>query len=224
VHKVVDWRNHHGINAVTPIQDQDQCGACTGFATIALLESMLLIERGMVADLSEAEFFFCAGGSCNTGLWEGYAFVRALNPGAVRDNFLPYTANSKTSSQPCPNLPNNIRVKATYESNFITDQSRKIYIDQVGPMLATFIAYEDFEDYFYFGTGIYSHVYGKKKEPHSVLVIGYDDIERCWICKNSWGLGFSGNQGFFRMAYDSKCDFGTWAFKGLNTLVLGSNF
>jgi Papain family cysteine protease len=55
----VDWRNHLGVNAVTAVRDQQNCGSCVGFAAIALMESMLSIERGMTSDLCEAEFFFC---------------------------------------------------------------------------------------------------------------------------------------------------------------------
>jgi hypothetical protein len=31
-------------------------------------------------------------------------------------------------------------------------------------------------------------------------IVGYDDVEGCWIVKNSWGTGW-GEQGWFRIAY-----------------------
>ncbi len=35
---------------------------------------------------------------------------------------------------------------------------------------------------------------------HQVVVVGYDDNEGYWICKNSWGTGW-GEEGWFRIAY-----------------------
>ncbi len=64
-------------------------------------------------------------------------------------------------------------------------------------------------------SGIYSHVpiYNDKGveifEPgkpnsqpggHAILIVGYDDAQGCWICKNSWGTGW-GESGFFRVKY-----------------------
>jgi len=42
-----------------------------------------------------------------------------------------------------------------------------------------------------------------------VLIVGYDDSQQCWIAKNSWSESW-GEAGFFRIAYDSGCDFGLW--------------
>ena len=35
---------------------------------------------------------------------------------------------------------------------------------------------------------------------HCVSCVGYDDVQRFWICKNSWGSGF-GEGGYFCIAY-----------------------
>ena len=38
-------------------------------------------------------------------------------------------------------------------------------------------------------------------------MIGYDDTQNCWICKNSWGTGW-GEDGYFKIAY-GQCGMGT---------------
>ena len=35
---------------------------------------------------------------------------------------------------------------------------------------------------------------------HCILIVGYDDAEKAWICKNSWGTGW-GDKGYFRIGY-----------------------
>jgi C1A family cysteine protease len=57
-----------------------------------------------------------------------------------------------------------------------------------------------FEDFFAYADGIYSHVAGDQVAAHAVCVVGYDDDDKCWIVKNSWGPAF-GEEGYFRLAY-----------------------
>lgn len=218
----VDWRNHQGLNAVSPVQDQGNCGSCVAFSTIALLESMLLIERGLLADLSEAEFFFCSQwASCNSGWWEGFAIGRALHEGAVVESVLPYDPSAPS----CPQVSNRAgtALKATRDVAFLNAESRKGYLNEVGPMIACMSVYEDFDAFFNMGGGgIYSHVTGAYRGGHCILVIGYDDANGCWICKNSWGTS-GGEAGFFRIAY-GQCDMDSWAFRGVTGIDIGDRW
>jgi hypothetical protein len=215
----VDWRNHQGLNAVTAVGDQGlTCGSCVGFATIGLLESMLLIEHGIRADLSEAEFFFCGFlADCAWGWMEGTAVARARNEGAVVESVAPYTG----MAAPCPTVPNRAAVRVTASSDiaFSNDESRKLHLNAVGPMIACFDVYEDFDAY---PGGVYTHVTGDYRGGHCVLVIGYDDTLGCWICKNSWGTGW-GEAGFFRIAY-GQCNIDGAPFRGLSGMRLGDRW
>ena len=62
----VDWRTKKG-GKVSPVKDQGACGSCVSFATLGLLESIALIEKGILLDLSEADQHFCSshGPTCN---------------------------------------------------------------------------------------------------------------------------------------------------------------
>ena len=51
-----DWRT---TNNVTPVKDQGNCGSCVSFGTIAVVESMLSIEKNETYDLSEGDCHFC---------------------------------------------------------------------------------------------------------------------------------------------------------------------
>jgi C1A family cysteine protease len=73
----------------------------------------------------------------------------------------------------------------------------KEWISTKGPLVACYTVYQDF--YAYRG-GIYRHVSGRRRGGHCVSCVGYNDVQKYWICKNSWGAGF-GENGYFRIAY-----------------------
>jgi hypothetical protein len=51
-----------------------------------------------------------------------------------------------------------------------------------------------------------------------VTIVGYDDGQQCWICKNSWGPGW-GESGFFRIGY-GECGIDTWQVCAVDGVVL----
>src|SRR6185436_11775782 len=96
----VDWRNNSG-NWVTPIKDQQSCGSCVSFATVATLESRVRIackNANLNVDLAEAHLFYCGCGNC---CGTGWNFPPALdfckNTGVTQESSFPYTPGN----QPC---------------------------------------------------------------------------------------------------------------------------
>src|SRR6185503_5387445 len=88
-------------------------------------------------------------------------------------------------------------VKITYSDTLALMTDRKNYLSAAGPCGAVF---EVFNDFFSYAGGVYHHVTGESVGLHCVEVIGYSEAEQCWICKNSWGVGW-GMGGFFKIAY-----------------------
>jgi hypothetical protein len=193
----VDWRNHNGISYVTRIKDQGNCGSCVGFCITGLLESMVLREHGVNSNLSEADLFFCGGANCTDGWDPDNAINNVVSRGVCLEQCFPYPSPPQTV--PCNACADRTAqaVKATQRTKFYNIDSRKQYLSDVGPMAAVMQVFEDFDAY---SSGIYSHVSGASRGYHCVEVIGYDDNNSCWICKNSWGTGW-GEQDFFRIAY-----------------------
>jgi C1A family cysteine protease len=88
----------------------------------------------------------------------------------------------------------------------------KTWLSTRGPLVACFTVYSDFYSYH---SGIYRHVTGGVEGGHCISVVGYNDTDRCWICKNSWDTGW-GESGFFRIEYgDSGIDATMWAVDGV---------
>ncbi len=191
----IDWRDNGG-NFVTPIKNQHECGACVAFATCAVLEARVRIAEnasGLNIDLSEAHLFACGcGDCCDTGWVNSKALDFARRKGVGAEADYPYNT---LRAQGCKEIDSMVKVKAY--AAIETMNVRKKVIAAKGPVTASMEVYEDFLSY---GRGIYRHVTGSLVGYHAVCVIGYDDTEKCWIVKNSWGREW-GEAGFFKIAY-----------------------
>ncbi|MCX7899225.1 MAG: hypothetical protein N2444_03940, partial [Methylocystis sp.] len=150
----VDWRNRKNRNNVTPIKDQGGCGSCVSFGMTATLESMLLIERNVEFDLSEAELLFCGGGGCG-GWWPDPAVAYIKNNGVALESCFPY----HDYDMPCGTCGerDNEALQAVNSVVYFPVDDRRSYICSVGPMAAVF---EVFADFFSYTGGVYSHVWG----------------------------------------------------------------
>jgi C1A family cysteine protease len=191
----IDWRSNNG-NWTTPIRDQGSCGSCVSFATCATFESRLKIvckSAAFAPDLSEAHLFYCGCGNC---CGTGWNFAPALDyckaTGVAREADFPYTPGN----QPCKaGLTPYVKLTAWTQVMAIAD--RKNVLSAKGPLVAGLAVFADFYSY---RSGVYRHVQGALQGYHAVSVVGYDDSQQCWICKNSWGPAW-GDAGWFRIGY-----------------------
>jgi hypothetical protein len=206
---LVDWRNRFGLDAVTPVEDQGGCGSCVAFGTIATMESMLIIERNITLELSEAELLFCGGGSCG-GWWPTSAVTYLETSGVAQESCFPYVPVNMPCD-PCSRRDEEA-IKITTSATVFGVPQRKQYLAWVGPMIAVFEVYDDF---FGYTGGVYTHVTGGLAGLHCVEVIGYDDLGGFWICKNSWGTGW-GENGFFCIGYGQCGIDSTYPFWGIS--------
>jgi hypothetical protein len=125
----------------------------------------------------------------------GWNFAPALNfcqtTGVAQESSAPYSPNN----QPCPSVSSTLKITAW--SQVLTMDDRKNVLASKGPVVGGLAVYSDFFDY---KSGVYRHRTGDLEGYHAISVVGYDDAQSCWICKNSWGPGW-GDAGYFRMAY-----------------------
>ena len=214
-----DWRNVNGVNWTTPIRDQNGCGSCVAFGTIAALDALLRIrtfkDPNRNIDLSEAHLLFCGGGSCN-GWHMNHACNYLKNNGVPDEACFTYSKGLQTKScTTCSDWKSRIdHTKIPSWSHTKDVNQMKTNLVNNGPQITGMAVYRDF---FSYAGGVYEHVTGDLAGYHCVCVVGFDDQNQCWICKNSWGTGWGeadgGQRGWFRIKY-GECGiqdvFGMW--------------
>jgi C1A family cysteine protease len=198
-----DLRNVAGQNFITSIKNQGGCGSCVAFGVAATVEGTFRRQRnnpGLALDYSEAQLFYCyarsQGRNCSNGWWPNNALDFFRDSGVADESCYPYTAGDQNCTNLCSDWMNRA-TKITAWHRITSTAQIKEWISTRGPLSACFTVYSDF---FSYRGGIYKHVTGGVEGGHCVSCIGYNDVEKYWICKNSWGPGF-GESGFFRIAY-----------------------
>ena len=204
-----DWRDVNGINYVSPIRNQGQCGSCYAFASMAMLEARLRIRtnNSMQVVLSPQDVVGCSeyAQGCEGGFPYLIAGKYAEDFGAVEEACFPYVARDSA----CNEKPDCLRHYSTdyyYIGGFYgacNEPQMRLELVKNGPVAVGFEVYSDFQHY---TGGIYHHTELEDRfnpweiTNHVVLVIGYGEENgvKYWIVKNSWGPDW-GEQGYFRI-------------------------
>lgn len=219
-----DLRNVDGHSFVTPVRDQGPWGTCSAFGLAASLESRVLqvMNRPDIdLDLSEQTLVSCyVAGRCLGNTCYMIDFIR--DEGLPPESCGPYTGSDDPFKDgSCPGICPDWKNKAYRSTGWhvvdpwsVDALKRGLY--EYGAMSADIFVFDDF---FSYTSGVYSHVTGEMLGSHAVAIVGYDDEDRYFICKNSWG-GSWGEAGFFRIAYsevEGACALGpgTYAIDGV---------
>ncbi len=236
-----DYRNlNGGINYITPVKDQGQCGSCWAFAALAMLESKINLHYNnpnLDKDLSEQDLISCFKPNGCQGLYadEFPGLFNYLNvTKSATEQCFSYQACDSTGggscsnggipcSNKCSNFQDNAWGMNNYQSVPLGDISAmKQALINNGPIVAGMYVYSDF---FSYSSGVYQHTTGSFAGGHAVLIVGfgtYDGIDY-WIVKNSWGNDWGeningerpnncsdGSCGYFRIAVGDDSGIESW--------------
>ena len=221
----VDWRDRWGGRWLATIQDQNPCNNCWAFATAALVETMVRIEHGVWAKRSEGDLRDgwggptgenwvvrdgpnatpCAHGAGVTGALDWVTANGIADPDCYR-----WASMDKTYAPTADRSGRTVRIGKYKEVGSVEDTKR--WLDSVGPVIAGFDVYTDFD--VYAGPEVY-HKTSKAtlRGLHFPLIVGFDDFKQCWIVRNSWGPDW-GISGYALIGY-GECNIDTYAKLGL---------
>jgi C1A family cysteine protease len=192
-----DWSTY-----ATKVKNQGECGACVAFGTLGALEALLKIHYYKNAkkdvNLSEAHLFSCGGGTCDEGWHPKNACVYLKKNGVPDDACFPYREVDQDCADTCKDWKKRIgptKILSYRSSRNMTTIKKKISTN--GPQVGGIAVYSDF---FSYTSGVYQHVSGGLEGYHCIAIFGYDDVSRCWICKNSWNTDW-GDDGWFKIGY-----------------------
>ncbi|CAI7720437.1 vivapain-2 [Plasmodium vivax] len=217
-----DWRE---FNAVTPVKDQKNCGACWAFSTVGVVESQYAIRKKELVSLSEQEMVDCSfkNYGCDGGNIP-IAFEDLLDLGGIcKEKEYPYVDVT-------PELCDIDRCKNKYKITTYVEipQLRfKEAIKFLGSISVSICANDDFV---YYEGGLFDGSCGFSPN-HAVILVGYgmeemyDAMSRknekryyFWL-KNSWGEKW-GEKGYMKIQTDEyglmkTCSLGAQAFVAL---------
>ncbi|RLF61837.1 MAG: hypothetical protein DRN16_03105 [Thermoplasmata archaeon] len=193
IQKELDWHNYNGKDYMSPVKRQNG-GTCWAYAVVGTIEGRLNLEYGnpnLDKDLSETYIVnHCPYGGYNGG--DPYRTLEWLKSNSVPEEngvFRTKIKNWGWVTHDSSFNNNNINYKVSAIKNAL---------NEYGPLLAAMYVYSDFQHY---TGGIYQHYESEPKTVnHAVVIVGYNDYQRYWVCKNSWGTGW-GEHGYFRIKY-----------------------
>jgi len=214
-----DWRNINGVDYSTPVKNQAPAPTCEAYALCAALETILQYQTGDLyePDLSETHLYFYAGGTYRAGYVNIVDAANYLIEHGVPDEGC-YPDPHRPFDYPYTSVEGweNRTVKIT-EWGWVerTNEAIKQALIDHGPLAACFYLCKDFQ---YYKGGVYKHRWGEINNGHVMTIFGYDDINQCWIIKNSAGDEW-GENGWLRMHYDSAL-FAEWYGKDTGIMYI----
>jgi C1A family cysteine protease len=197
--ETIDFTPVRDVRYETPhtgIRNQGQCGSCYAFGACATFEGWKKL-KGETHDLSEQYFMMKAKqigpyGGCS-GWYLDTSMNLLKNNGVCDESACPYKAYESA-------CPSNVQATHKIETWASTTDINTIKsaLQKYGPIYVGFAVYNDFMSY---SGGIYRYTSGSLRGYHAVAIVGYDDTNKCFKVKNSWGTSW-GESGYFRIAYD----------------------
>lgn len=191
----------------SPIEDQGKLGSCTAHALVGNLEFLKIKSLNKLMNFSRLFLYYNERVISHTtnidsgaSLRDGIKTLKKL--GDCLENLWPYKISQFTyePSEVAYKNAKNYQIISYYRLHSLEDMKHNL--NSGWPFVFGFAVYESFESKITAKTGIVT--LPKKDERllggHAVLAVGYNDLKKQMIVRNSWGAKW-GDHGYFYMPY-----------------------
>ncbi|CAB3399449.1 unnamed protein product [Caenorhabditis bovis] len=193
-----DWTAN---NSITPVKNQGQCGSCWAFATLAAVEAMHSIKRGVKLSLSEQQLIDCdqRSNGCKGGN-RPYAMDYVKKNGIQEDKNYPYKAADTFECR------TDVNATKYYISSYeILSRDEEQIADWVATRGPVTFGMKVVKPLFHYSSGIFDPdpimCEEQSMGSHALLIVGYgeENGKPYWNVKNSWGPRW-GLNGYLKLA------------------------
>lgn len=190
-----DWRT---CGAITPVQDQGQCGSCWAFASSSALASARYLSTGVKQQLSPEQLVECdkTANGCSGG-WPTNAFAYVNENGLESSQKYSYVSSQGNVGR-CVYNKEDVALRTVKDFNSLPNDASLIQraLFEVGPLTVAIDA-TNLQTY---QSGIFDGPRVQAAPNHAVLLVGWGVSNGVpyWIVKNSWGPSW-GMGGYFHM-------------------------
>lgn len=185
------------LGAVSPVQDQGQCGSCWAFSSVSAAESAHEIATGHLEKFSEQQLVDCVRlcFGCNGGN-QAIAFNYYESHYAMSEASYPYTAKNGTCAY---SSSDNLGVKVTTYTSVTADSPDAMKTAlQTAPLAVAIQANQlSFQMY---SSGVFTNTNCGTNLDHATNVVGWGESgsQQYWIMRNSWGTSW-GESGYMKL-------------------------
>jgi len=198
----MDWRNS---GMISPVKNQGGTAMCVAFSSIGALEFETK-RQGLNISPDYSEMYLFYNGKVSYGIpastsmfYQGWSPLTSLNylksNGTVEEKDCPFNLSKVKYLDP----PAGSKLQKVISYTALSNAQQFKEALQSGPIIGGLTCRSDFS---YYKSGIYKMTTTKiGAGNHSVLIVGYNEPEKYWIVKNSWGTNW-GEKGYFRIGYN----------------------
>ena len=192
----------------SPVEDQGQLGSCTANALVGALEFLEVKDKvARFINLSRLFVYYnerVIEGSVNSdaGAMLRDGIKTLAKQGVCSETNWPYNIANFTKKPPQGCYQEALKFQILTYARIVTVDEMRATLADGFPFVFGFSVYESFESSQVAKTGVVNLPEAGERQlgGHAVLGVGYDDANKRFTVRNSWGTGW-GMKGYFTIPY-----------------------